>query len=1031
VMDKAMTDEAEDGPTNFAFMSYTSSSSSSSDSEDFNKSQLNLCAYKAGLESVKARLEVYKKNEAVFEEDIKILKLDVMFRDKAITELRQKFKNAKKERDDLKLTLEKFEGSSKNLSRLLDSQQCDKSKTGLGYDSQGFDSQVLENQNNMYSVDLRNVAPSRENLIDHKVNIIRCDNETKFKNKEMNQFCEIKGIRREFSVVRILQQNGIAEKKNKTLIKAARTILADSKLPTTFWAKAVNTACYVQNRVLVVKPHNKTPYELFLGRKAALSFMGPFGCPVTILNTLDHLGLKSSEGEVLNDAEKKSTKVPRKEYGVQDPTKEGDKMIKRKMLEIKRRPLETNLNKNLKDCLVKRRMLSLTEERAQRNEFKSMIGQEKDANGNKIFTLVSAAGSTYVYLGGSIHVNAATLPNDPLMLDLEDTADLHDSGIFSGAYDDEVEGTEADFNNLELTIKVWRLVDFPKGKHAIGTKWVYRNKKDERGIVIRNNTRLLVQGYTHKEGIDYDELFAPVARIEAIRLFLAYASFMGFIVYQIDVKSAFLYGIIEEEVYVCQPLGFVDLHFPNKVYKAEKALYDLDQAPRAWYETLSTYLLENRFRRGIIDKTYFIKKDKDDILMKAKMEEEEKIAKEKDEANIAVIEQWDKVQAKIDANIELAQKLQTKEQEQLTDAEKARLFMELLENRRKFVARKREIEKRSTPPTKAQQRNLMLSKAIWMDLDSAKVKTFNEDVQIRALIDGKKIIVTEAYIRRDLQLQDVEGTTCLPNDTIFEELARIGAKTTAWNEFSSTMASAIICLANNQKFNFSNEDRMQLTELMNLCINLQQQVLDLEKAKTAQAKEIVDLKKRVKKLERKKSQGLQEDASKQRRMIDNIDQDEEIALVDETQGRMNEEEMFGVNNLDGDEVVMDATTGEEVEQSTKVAKKEVSTANPVTTASEVVTTTEDVEVTTAATTLQIFKDELTMAQTLIEIKVAKPKARGVIVQDPNEFKTSSSQPLQLPQAKEKGKGIMVEPEKPLKKKDQIAFDEKITRKLEA
>nr|GFB12524.1 hypothetical protein [Tanacetum cinerariifolium] len=102
-------DEAEDGPTNFAFMSYTSSSSSSSDSEDFNKSQLNLCAYKAGLESVKARLEVYKKNEAVFEEDIKILKLDVMFRDKAITELRQKFKNAKKERDDLKLTLEKFE----------------------------------------------------------------------------------------------------------------------------------------------------------------------------------------------------------------------------------------------------------------------------------------------------------------------------------------------------------------------------------------------------------------------------------------------------------------------------------------------------------------------------------------------------------------------------------------------------------------------------------------------------------------------------------------------------------------------------------------------------------------------------------------------------------------------------------------------------------------------------------------------------------------------------------------------------------
>ncbi|GJV83016.1 putative ribonuclease H-like domain-containing protein [Tanacetum coccineum] len=131
--------------------------------------------------------------------------------------------------------------------------------------------------------------------------------------------------------------------------------------------------------------------------------------------------------------------------------------------------------------------------------------------------------------------------------------------------------------------KVWTLVDLPYGKRVIGTKWVYRNKKDDRGIVVRNKARLVAQGYTQEEGIDYDEVFAPVARIEAIRLFLAYASFMGFIVYQMDVKSAFLYGTIEEEV--------------------------------AWYETLSTYLLENRFRRGTIDKTLFIKKDKGDILL--------------------------------------------------------------------------------------------------------------------------------------------------------------------------------------------------------------------------------------------------------------------------------------------------------------------------------------------------------------------------------------------------------------------------------
>nr|GFB05888.1 retrovirus-related Pol polyprotein from transposon TNT 1-94 [Tanacetum cinerariifolium] len=145
-----------------------------------------------------------------------------------------------------------------------------------------------------------------------------------------------------------------------------------------------------------------------------------------------------------------------------------------------------------------------------------------------------------------------------------------------------------------------------------GTKWVFRNKKDERGIVIRNKARLVAQGHNQEEGIDYDEVFVPVARIEAIRLFLAYASFKDFVVYQIDVKSDFLYEKIEEEVYVCQPLGFEDPDFPNKV---EKALYGLHQAPRAWYKTLSIYLLDNGFHRGKIDKTLFIRRHKNDILL--------------------------------------------------------------------------------------------------------------------------------------------------------------------------------------------------------------------------------------------------------------------------------------------------------------------------------------------------------------------------------------------------------------------------------
>ncbi|GKB61393.1 putative ribonuclease H-like domain-containing protein [Tanacetum coccineum] len=118
--------------------------------------------------------------------------------------------------------------------------------------------------------------------------------------------------------------------------------------------------------------------------------------------------------------------------------------------------------------------------------------------------------------------------------------------------------------------------------------------------MIRNRARLVAQGYTQEEGIDYDEVFSLVAKIEAIRLFLAYASYKDFMVYQMDVKSVFLYGKIENEVYVCQPLGFEDPDFPDRVYKVEKALYGLHQAPRTWYETLSTYLLDNGFQRDDI-----------------------------------------------------------------------------------------------------------------------------------------------------------------------------------------------------------------------------------------------------------------------------------------------------------------------------------------------------------------------------------------------------------------------------------------------
>ncbi|GJS77007.1 putative ribonuclease H-like domain-containing protein [Tanacetum coccineum] len=175
---------------------------------------------------------------------------------------------------------------------------------------------------------LKNFIKEIENLVDKKVKIIRSDNGTEFKNKVMDDFCREKGIKREYSVARTPQQNGVAERRNRTLIEAARTMLADSKLPTTFWAEAVSTAYYVQNRVLVVKPHNKTPYELFRGFKPALSFIRPFRCHVTILNTLDSLGKfdgKSDEGIISNEsADASFFDSPSKDVGNGEPKSAAD-----------------------------------------------------------------------------------------------------------------------------------------------------------------------------------------------------------------------------------------------------------------------------------------------------------------------------------------------------------------------------------------------------------------------------------------------------------------------------------------------------------------------------------------------------------------------------------------------------------------------------------------------------------------------------------------------------------------------------------
>ncbi|GKC82070.1 putative ribonuclease H-like domain-containing protein, partial [Tanacetum coccineum] len=522
-----------------------------------------------------------------------------------------------------------------------------------------------------------------ENQLEHKVKFIRYDNGTEFKNSIMNQFCELKGIKREFSVARTPQQNCVAKRKNKTLIEAARTMIVDSKFPTIFWAEVVNTACYVLNRVLIIKPYNKTPSELIRRRPPLIDFMKPFGCPITILNTRDHLGKfdgKADEGYFVGySVVSKAMRVFNKRTRIVEETLnirflENTSNVKGNgpdwLFDVDSLTIsinyvlvvaenQTNGIAGNKDNIVAGQVQkdkepaqeyiliplctpdsSISQDSKDRNVDAENKANDVDENNvpsspiNTVEPSVSTANAfeEHLFERFSPFKNASVLPHIPNVSPIQDTR------IFGNAYDDEDVEEEVDMNNVasSYTVPDGNSTKFLKDhlqeqvigslKTPVQTRQMTK-MNEEHGLISSEellqfkllNVWTLVDlprdKWAIEEGIDYDEVFAPVSRIKAIRLFLAYASFKDFVVYQMDVKSVFLYGKIEEEVCVCQPYGFEDPDFPNKVYKVEKALYGLHQALRAWYETLPTYLLDNGFHRGQIHKTLFIKRHKDDILL--------------------------------------------------------------------------------------------------------------------------------------------------------------------------------------------------------------------------------------------------------------------------------------------------------------------------------------------------------------------------------------------------------------------------------
>ncbi|GJS97472.1 putative ribonuclease H-like domain-containing protein [Tanacetum coccineum] len=496
------------------------------------------------------------------------------------------------------------------------SQMCDKKNHVLFTDTECLvlspnfklpnESQILlkiPRKDNMYSFDMKNIVP-KESLT------LSC-------------------IRREYSVARTPQQNGVAKMRNRTLIEAARTMLADSKLPTTFWAKAFSTACYVQNRVLVVKPHNKTPYELFRGFKPALSFMRQFGCHVTILNTLDHLGKFDGKSDELV-----SGTISNESTGIQG---ELNACTSTQKEEISQDCIVMPIWKDASYFDSPSKVVgtgepkSVTDDQKQVEDGLDNANDEKDKSedasspkevnaARQHVNTASPEINTYSFKLNSVDpsVNTASSydpdsPKDMFKMGVSHTFEATHVEFFSDEDEPEVdlgnithsyivpptpntrihkdhpmtnvigyieptsiakalsnsswvESMQEELLQFKLQ-QVWILVDLPFRKRAIGTKWVFRNKKDERGIVIRNKARLVRQ------------------------------------------------GTIEEEVYVTQPPGFKDPDHLDKIYKVVKALYGLHQEPRAWYETLANYLLGNGFKKGKIDQTLLIKKQKGDIFL--------------------------------------------------------------------------------------------------------------------------------------------------------------------------------------------------------------------------------------------------------------------------------------------------------------------------------------------------------------------------------------------------------------------------------
>jgi transposase InsO family protein len=474
-----------------------------------------------------------------------------------------------------------------------------------------------------------------ENEFELKVKKVRSDNGSEFRNTRVEEWCDEKGIKHEFSTKYTPKQNGLVERKNRTLIDMARSMLSEYNVSDSFWAEAINMACHASNRLYCHRFHNKTPYELLIGRKPNISYFRVFGCKCYILKKgtrLSKFQNKCDEDFLLGYSScSKSYRVYNKTHGIveeafdvefnetngshneqenlDDVRSDGLRNAMKNMSIGDVRPREEDEDDDGRSISIRvNPSTSISNDQAQQivQDSGNDDSQVQDRVGSS--STISPSTQEPIVPQRTHHILAKDHLVDQIMADISKGVQtrsriasfceyysfisfLEPNRVDDALRDpDWVNAMHEELNNFTQN-QVWDLVERPKNYNVIGTKWVFRNKQNEDGLVVRNKARLVAQGFTQVVGLDFGETFSPVARLEAIRILLAYACSDNIKLFQMDVKSIFLNGKISELIFVKQPSGFEDPKKANHVYKLSKALYGLKQAPRAWYERLRDFLI--------------------------------------------------------------------------------------------------------------------------------------------------------------------------------------------------------------------------------------------------------------------------------------------------------------------------------------------------------------------------------------------------------------------------------------------------------